>query len=247
MVHIVIARHKEDLQWLFDALVKNTEWTVTVYNDGPVIKIPEELATRINVLEGDHLPQEATKYLRFIIDYYGKYTSERVIFLQADPLYHNPSILKVFDHLDKWDPVYQNLSLWGHPPPWGCAERIRSGEAPNITQFSQDAQVWHDDMGDDFQGKYWYDPWLSGVYDKQITVHYMCDLFGVKRPPTPKKTYAALFSTNWETIRHYPLSTWECMHDMVCKGLRGPLASMSVKHRACVMESMWSIIFEGTK
>jgi len=243
MFRFVIARHTEDVSWLFDTLRNFDSWKATIYNDGPTIDVPTELLCRVDVLPGDKVPAEATKYLQFIIDNYDNPNDERLIFLQADPVYHNYTFLEVLKHTDKWNPYYQNLCLNVHSPPWGCSREILEGKAPNITYFSEKAAVWSDkNMDDLFEGEYYKDPGWLKEYNTRTNVSKLCAEWGVKRPASVDKTYCALFSTNWACIKRYPIDTWRKIHDFNIHG-NADTRDMTMKLRACILESMWAVLF----
>jgi len=241
-IHIIVARYREDISWLFEVLREHTTWRSSIYNDGPLFDVPIDIVDRINVYIGDKVPAESTKYLQFIIDNYEISINERVLFTQADPLYHNYTFCEVLKYTDKWNIDYQNLCLSPHPPPWGCANQIFNGSAPNITYFSSKAKVWSDtDMDDLFNGRYYRDPYVNH-YNNITTVSKLCDEWGIPRATKVDKCYCALFSTNWKCIHKIPLSTWKQIHDFIVYGNKDT-SHMSQKLRACILESMWAVLF----
>jgi hypothetical protein len=241
--HVVVARYKEEISWLFDVLRTHEHWRTTVYNDGDTLNVPSDVCDRVRVLSGDGIPAESTKYLRFIIDNYETFDcSERLIFTQADPIYHNSTFCEVLKYTDQWNVNFQNLCFVVHPPPWGCARQILDGSAPNITYFSADARVWSDpNMDDLFNGSYHYDPWVT-YYNGSTSVSELCSEWGITRPEQVDKCYAALFSTNWTTIRRTPLKTWQLIHDFNVYGNKDT-SHMTQKMRACILECMWAVFF----
>lgn len=239
-VHLVIARYKESLEWL-DALLQKHSWIhATVYNDGPPLVYNTD--SRVTVVPGDGLPQEATKYLRHILGLFDTQPTEdqTLVFLQGDPLYHNPYLVNLFDYMNAWDPQYQNLSLWAHPPPWGCAEQILHNTGlEGVTRFGPDAMVFEDRLKDNFQGVLFEDPWIAENFcsQKNLTVSGMCETFGLpkKKQKNVKKAYAAMFATSWKAVRAVGKDTWTKMLDYCVQG-------QDVKFRACVLEYMWAVV-----
>lgn len=231
-MHLVVARYTEDLGWLRDTLERHPGWTATVYNDG-AFDIPAH--ARIDVLPGDGLPQEATKYLRFILDHYDS-LHDRLIFLQGDPMYHNPTLGTVLDCAAAWDPGYQNVSLWAHPPPWGPPDLT-----PCMRILSPDGAVFRDTMGDDFQGALFRDPWLEETFPG-LSLPRVCEILGVVPPPAPQKAYAAMFATDASSVRRYSRETWIRIHEFVASGAATEFAHRTVKERACIMEYMWAVM-----
>jgi hypothetical protein len=241
--HVIVARYEENIDWLFNVLRKHTNWRTTIYNDGSLIYVPSEVQDRVNLFNGDKIPAESTKYLRFIIDNYETLESnERLIFTQADPIYHNYTFCEVLEHTDKWNVNFQNLCLCPHPPPWGCGTEILKGSAPNITWFSDNARVWSDtDMDDFFRGKYFADDsWLCS-YNRNTSVSKLCSEWGIQIPRHVDKCYCALFSTNWNSIKRVPLSTWNKLMDFNIHG-NADTRHMTQKLRACILESMWAVL-----
>jgi hypothetical protein len=240
--HFVVARYREDISWLFNVLQTREHWRATVYNDGDTLNVPVDVCDRVCVFKGDGIPVESTKYLRFILDNYDTCDcSERLIFTQADPIYHNSTFLEVLNHTDKWNVNFQNLCFCIYPPPWGCAAQILDGSAPNITHFSEDARVWCDpDMDDLFNGSYFYDPVMKD-YNVHTCVSKLCCEWGVDVPEKVDKCFAALFSTNWNTIRRTSFISWQCILDFNLHGNRDT-SHMTQKMRACILESMWAVL-----
>lgn len=252
-LHFVIARHVEDLTWLWDILIENKDWEATIYNDGPMFLIlryfQEELLSRIHIFKGDNVPCEPTKYIRFIIDNYENETTQKIVFLQGNPLYHNPTLLDVLKNVAEWNCTYQNLTLFPHPPPWGCADAILNGEAPGAQKFTHGGMVWSDpDMDNEFQGSYHKDGFVNELRNQAngVTVQDLCSLFGVTfdkgtNIKRVQKTYAAMFSTNWETLVKLSLDQWQNIHTFMIHGDNMFTKNMSQKGRACLLEYMWPI------
>lgn len=247
MTHLIIARHQENLDWLFRLMESHRYIACTIYNDGDAIEVPSSLKGRIYVEPGDKVPCEPTKYVKYILEHWDDDITEdeRLVFLQGDPLYHNYTLLEVFNHMEEWDRDYQNLTLFPHSfPGWGCSNEIANGTAPYITKFADNARVWHDvNMDDHFQGSYFKDDWLHYIQDIShgTTVSELCNEWGIARPDNVIKTYSAMFATNWNHIKKHSKSVWEAVNDFVVTGNHKTM-NMSQKHRACIIEYMWSVL-----
>jgi hypothetical protein len=248
-VHIVIARYKENLKWLFQLMADKSWMTASVYNDGDDdINTPDIMINRIQVLPGDHIPCEPSKYTSWIINNWEMMNIySHIVFLQADPIYHNPTLIECFNHIDKWNKDYQNLTLYPHPPPWNWAPQIADGTAPNITYFEPGAKVWNDFMDDTFRGKLYYDPFLEGFIkpSKEITVSYLCNLFGISNPINQgqelTKCFAALFAASPLSIKRIGIDAWKHIDEFQRIGC--VLSKhRSQKERAIYLEYMWSVI-----
>ena len=248
-MYLVLARYREDISWLFKILYRFPEWQAFVYNDGSALEIPVDLQDRLKVLPGDGCATEGTKYLQYIIDNWDNFNPEqRVTFLQADPHYHSPDIEELFYHVDDWNPIYQNLTLYGHPPPWEPAQAILNSTAPNITTFGtgNQARTWCDTMDDDFQGIYWRDPWMDEFNKiERVTVRELCSLFHVEPPEVMKKTYSALFSIKWSTIKKHNIHTWIDVQKFIYNG-NERVQRFNPRERGVYIEYMWSVICEGS-
>lgn len=249
-LHLVIARYRENIDWVFSSLRLHPGWRAFVFNDGERIAVPNDVREQVMVLEGDRTPSEPSKYLRYIIDFWGCFDdTTQVAFLQADPLYHNPTIRGVLDNHDRWNRAYQHLTLVAHPPPWGVAEQILKGAIENITVFAEDARVWHDTMDDNFQGSLYYDGWMSDFLKSRnanVTVGSMCELFKIIPPARIKKAYAALFGTTWEKIKSLGRERFKLIHRFLLDGDDRTRYTMNQWDRGCIMEYMWAVVFEGT-
>lgn len=96
---IIIARYNEETSWALPY-----KDCVILYNKG-------KSATPLfnNVITLENIGREGDTYLRHIINNYDN-LSDRVTFLQGDPLLHNETLLYGLDNYEKFDP-FQNLGL----------------------------------------------------------------------------------------------------------------------------------------
>lgn len=245
-VNIIVARYKEDLSWLMNLLKKHPNFHATVMNDGPQLTVPQDVLPQMTIVAGDKVPHEASKYAQYIIDNWNDITNnsnEYYVFLQGDPIYHNPTLMQCFEHVEKWNPDYQNLTLYAHPPPWGCAHAILNKTAPGITNFAEDARVWNDTMDRDLQGIFFTDPfWRDFKKDLQIDVPYIEHLFQFRAPSQLQKCYAACFAITAKSIKRTPLTLWKNIHIFLLEGCERT-KHISSKSRAVIMEYIWAVIF----
>ena len=97
-LHFVIARHNEDLTWLWGFLSTHVRCSATIFNDGPALEdMPSVLSTLVHVKEGDGVPSEPTKYISFMLEHWSDgdleapaigASEQRLVFTQADPFEH---------------------------------------------------------------------------------------------------------------------------------------------------------------
>lgn len=245
--HLVIARYQESLNWLYELLRLYPNIKAYIYNDGPDIIVPQDLSYRIIIKLGDKIPAESTKYMQYILDNYSNQNKNtRVTFLQADPIYHSPDFFKLFECVNLWDDNYQNLCLYGHPPPWLCASDILNNNIENIKYIGK-GRIWSDIMKISFHGIIRPDEFINQL-DSNITIPYMCSCLDIKDVNPYKchiKAYAACFSTSWNRIYSLDKSLWSRIINFVDTGENTLAYSASQKTRAIYMEYMWSVIFHN--
>ena len=246
-VHIVIARYNERLDWLFNILDEYPGASASVYNDGNAICIPTTVSNRVTIIEGDKVPCEPTKYIKWILSNWNEtILYDHVVFLQGDPVYHNPTLNACFKCMDAWNLDFQTLSLLAHPHPWPMAKGILNGTAPNVIELGPGAMVWYDDMLDNMQGVHFKDPFWDHFMKNapDVTVTYYANMFGFVPPCAMKKCIAACFSTSSKKINQIPYNTWRALHDFVINGCPRT-THLSAKYRAVYMEYLWAVIFES--
>ena len=109
---IVISRTTEDITWVSHLTRLPYPPRIIVYNDGqPLDKL---ISKGIIEIQGDHLPSECSKYLRYIIDNYDT-LSPLTLFTQGDPFPHSPDFLGLLYSYSDWKLPVQPLSYRGHP------------------------------------------------------------------------------------------------------------------------------------
>lgn len=111
--------------------------------------------------------------------------------------------------------------------------------------FSNGARVWSDGpMGADFDGFRFEDTWLpelakltggtnlSDMWNKLLA-------FEGPPPPAPK-AYAAMFATDWDTIRGFGRERWATLHGFVVHGDERIAPGSTQKSRSVILEYMWA-------
>jgi len=91
---IIVARYEEDVQWAqaySDICIIYNKGQSTVHGMQYTGSLP-------------NLGREAHTYLLYMISSY-EYLSENIVFTQADPFPHNPTILCAIDSIEKTDPI----------------------------------------------------------------------------------------------------------------------------------------------
>jgi hypothetical protein len=253
-VHVVVARHREDLTWLFETLRERPTWTASVFNDGTPVALPKEVEARIKVAPGDGIPQEGTKYLRYILDNWHRPHPGHVVFLQGDPEEHNPTIRALLRHSDEWDEHYQNLGLYVNDA-WEYTPAILDGSMPNVARLGAGGLTWHDELLDDLSGRHAPKDvaWLHSVLARHRIstdglLQRLASSFGMALPEDPTrrpKAYAALFAVSWKRLNTYPSKFWRKLLMFLIRG-DAETASMTPKERAVLLEYMWGTILSST-
>lgn len=250
-LHFIIARHNENMDWLWPLLVKFSSWTASIYNDGAPLEqiktLEEDVQRRIEDIPGDKVPNEPSKYITYIIDNYDKLIEsdeERYVFTQADPFYHSPYFKELLLDSHEWKTPYQTLTLYPHPPPWICAQKIIDGTAPNIQYFTNGGKVWSEkEMDNNFMGSFIKDPFCLALQaqGKMITVSDLCEMFSIIFPEKIEKTYCALFGTTAKAIRKLSKSQWNSIRSFVVEGDAKFTINQNAKGRGAFIEYMWAV------
>jgi len=206
---IVVARYKEDIRWL-SYLGRKPEWDVFVYNDGP--PLDPYFTPNFTVYQGDHVPSEASKYLKFICDNYhtiDKY--ERIVFTQADPFDHSPDFLGLLENVNAFKKTFQGLNV-GHPPPWGPKDKKMDETIGNM-------RLWYEPFVDGWKGE-WDDPLTkdSKVILDSITLDAFFKTFNLNKGETTK-WYAAQFAVTPAGIKRQSLNAWIALHNEASKNV----------------------------
>lgn len=105
---LVIARYKEDLEWISDV---PDHFRVVVYNKGPLIESLPALR-RADVIERrPNTGRESETYLHHLRAH-GDSDSEWTIFTQGDPFEHSPDFLELLKHQESWGPIQPLTIRW---------------------------------------------------------------------------------------------------------------------------------------
>jgi hypothetical protein len=244
---IVVARYKEDISWI-GYLSRKPNHRIIIFNDGQPLN-DYILYKDMMILEGDHYPCEATKYLSYIISNYDN-LADRVVFMQASPFDHSPDFIGLLGNSDKWADI-QNLTFRGHPPPWGFSKELYE-ETVSADQHIANYRVFTDPyLQDNLQGSLFEDYFIP-IFIQQFTRHdivpHLLNTFGVKEGSCRPKAFGACFSVTKEIIQKYPLEFYIKLHkwlvsdnnDLYING-KG-----NIKDNAIIMEYLWLPIFYGS-
>jgi hypothetical protein len=250
-VDLVVARYLENLFWLKEFHLPHR---VIIYNDG--LELPDDVLSLdldLQIRAGDKNPSESGKYLEYILSgYFDSSISDdcRVIFLQGDPIYHSPDLIEILNYVNLFDSRYENLSLWGHPPPWGYSNDILYKKNISGIKYFGSGRVWSDSMDLRYQGSYFYDHWLLGVLENDFNcLSFFRNLgFSISDASLMRKCYSALFSTSWGRIRNFDYEFWFNLRNFLSTGKSkyGSLdySHLSYKMRSVLFEYMWCPLFE---
>ena len=99
---IVVARFKEDLEWL-NKLIESELWIerVVIFNKGPEnISFSKKALKKIEIIRKENIGREGGTYLDYIIENY-EVLPDKIWFIQGDPFDHSPD----FVNLMKYDVV----------------------------------------------------------------------------------------------------------------------------------------------
>ena len=112
---LLVARFDEPLDWL-TTLLAQEPWinNVLVYDKGVDTRSSLEAqfpSDRVRIRKLPNLGREGETLLHYIIRHYNM-LPKRIWFMQADPLTHQPQMLKLFrpGNIKKYDPVFQALT-----------------------------------------------------------------------------------------------------------------------------------------
>lgn len=255
---LVVARYKEDLGWLY-IFARKPEWDIHVYNDGP--PLDPHLASYLTVHQGDKVPAEASKYLRFICDNYDTMRDKykRIVFAQGNPFDHSPDFLDILENIGSINKPFQGLSFGYLPDPWGM-ETTRNTDTSN---YIGNYRVWCEKMNDDFTPENWEEDYSIAVlkpsivntglpYKNAFGASNFCSHYGVEKG-TMQKWYAALFSATPECLHKNSFQSWKKMHkhskininykiEFWKKGRKVKVDFNSGKQYAILMEYMWNVL-----
>ena len=143
---IVIARYKENLDWL-KKIKKSKDIKITVYNKGlPDIDIP--------FIQLPNSGRESGTYLYHIINNYDK-LADQTIFCQGDPIFHAPDLIELINkYRTKFEPVQPlSLSYWreDEPPHYEPNPPNPTIKATKNLWFSNKGRVHVEYMNNDFE------------------------------------------------------------------------------------------------
>lgn len=107
---IVIARYKEDLDWIVDI---PSEFQVVIYNKGNAISDGDILSRASEIVARKNTGRESETYLHHMLNHTGD-DDAFTVFTQGDPFEHNPDFVDFLRHWGKWSDV-QGLAFQWRP------------------------------------------------------------------------------------------------------------------------------------
>lgn len=110
MNDIVIARYKEDLEWINQI---PEDFNVYIYNKGDVIT-SASVRQRATIVDRPNTGRETETYLHHLINYVEKGSSagEFTVFSQGDPREHSPDFLELLKAWQQWKDVQPLSWRW---------------------------------------------------------------------------------------------------------------------------------------
>jgi hypothetical protein len=238
-INIVVARYAEDVSW-----TQAYSDIVTVYNKGSTSNHPG----LIDAIRLENVGREGHTYLHNIIENYD-HLPEQIIFTQADPFIHNPTILCGIDNHFLLADV-QALGLYyikqSNLPPIPFAEenkvitdygleylRIQSnGDLISPDFFDQGMVDLRVNADNDYKGvRFQSKPVTEGFLNRAI--------FPIKKPlDTVVFSFSGLFSVRRSRILVYPKIVYQgLLEELISKNSQGGV-------NGYILEKLWLYIFE---
>ena len=249
-IQLVVARYNECINWV----IPYADIAV-VYNKGSAVKT----AADITIKTLPNIGREGHTYLYHIINTYNSTAlsaSTRIVFLQADPFPHNPTVLIGLEHWDEHDDV-QSLGLrylesWKLPPNDFVQQRktitnygLETLEIQCDDHFVTDG---FDDVGlvkhaNEFMRDYYVlttdvvaSTPLYAFFDFCEIVSYFPNVATTNRFGF---SYCGLFSVTKQNITSRPVVVYEnLMRALTCKNEQGGVMGY-------LLEKLWLYIFSA--
>ncbi len=223
---IVVARFKEDLEWL-NKLIESELWIerVIIFNKGPEnISFSKKALKKIEIIRKENIGREGGTYLDYIIENY-EVLPDKIWFIQGDPFDHSPD----FVNLMKYDVVryyvdkeFQTLT-WRYndviPPNIDSDHRfyiqnnrIIQYYIDSNTQQTVETHEFHDFAHDEKVNALKYKtPIPYGNY-----LHYMCGSNGFPQPSNIiPYCWSAIFYVRGNSIRRNSKKSYEKLLKML--------------------------------
>lgn len=237
-VALVVARYAEDIVW------------TNAYHDIAIIynKGPDNLHDAPLKLKLENVGREGHTYLNHIVENY-TCLSDQIIFTQADPFVHNPTILYGIDNHDLLSDV-QSLGLYYlkkiNIPPVQYAEERKiitdygleylkidsNGDLICPDFFDQGMIELRTNADNDYKGvRFQSKPVTEGFLNRAI--------FPIKKPLDKIQfSFSALFSVTRNRVLMYPKIVYQSLlEELISKNPQGGV-------NGYILEKLWLYIFE---
>ena len=252
-LEIVIARYKENLDWL-KKIKKSKDIKITVYNKGPNdINIP--------FIPLPNIGRESHTYLYHIINNYDN-LADQTVFCQGDSVFHSPGFIDLINNYhSNFEPI-QPMSAWY----W------QEGEAPFYLQnppkpiTTETKDLW---LGDAPIHVEYMDNYFVTQYPFHYTENYFLklitrvqELYGIENPLKFNVDrfrlknvnldylipvcYAALFCVDKEVIRENSVDFYNNIMSILIYDIRNYNGVSKLDH-GLFLEKLWLVIFNYMK
>ena len=194
---IVVARYQEDIRWM-SYLGRRAEWDVFVYNDGPTLE--SYFTPNFNILQGDGVCSEGSKYLEFICDHYNTLDQyEWIVFIQGDPFIHSPDFIGLLESMEDWKAPFQCLTNGPFPRYWHDINPKGSQQTLNNFRY------FLEDLNDDWTGS--ESDVRASCMIGAASVSEFFSYYGAKSG-CMKRFFSACFATTSSAIHGQSYETW---------------------------------------
>ena len=243
---IVVARYKENLDWL-KKIKKSKDIKITVYNKGP-----SDIS--INAIQLPNIGRESHTYLYHIINNYDN-LADQTIFCQGDSIYHSPDFLDLINkYRTKFEPV-QPLSAWywpeGEPPIYRVVPpQPILDETKNL--WINKGRIHVEYMNNNFITFYPYhyiENNFIKLYGIDNPLKFNIDRFRLKNIDLDHLfpvCYAAIFAVNKQAIRDNSIDFYNNIMSILIYDVRIGLLNKPMDH-GLFLEKLWLVIFNYKK
>lgn len=248
---IVIARYKENIDWIFD-LLKSQSWIhkVIIYNKGPPIELNKNIK-KVKIVDDQNVGREGKTYLDFIIDNYDELSENKSYtwFLQANPFDHSPDLFNLLhiNSVSKYNPYFQTLSCQYIPNfPKNTQKdkrfNINNNKIINyyIDKTTQQCVDCHEFFDNKHDEKVQYlDQYIQNT-QHDCYIDYMCKECGIN---TPKKiigySWAALFCVHSALITQHNVNVYKKLRTLLLQH------DDQGGYEGFALERFWNYLFTG--
>jgi UDP-galactopyranose mutase len=246
---LVIARFKENLDWIKQILDNKYIDKIFIYNKGPFIDNLKH--PKIKIQDCLNIGREGGTYLDYIIFNYHN-LPENIWFLKADPFKHNPNFLELMkeDIINKYiDNNFQTLTTRykeNIPPAQYYNEN-------NIFNFSNKAKTikyfinkdnfqlqGHSYFFDDNHDKNVYQKFKI-KYNNESILNYLCKFIGIGEPENEiiEYTLSACFFVKSKQIKRFNLSVFKNLRTFLYE------TDSQGSFQSCILERFWGFFFSN--